>query len=58
MILKNGDVCNGASFKTNGWGRKDKEPFHLDWMHGDMKDMAYFYIHKLYDSFLEKGGVQ
>ena len=49
---------NNDTFRRNGWGRQDQDPFHLDWMDGDMKDMAYYYIHKLYDDFLEKGEVR
>lgn len=56
LQLTNHEIdLNGGSFRINGWGRQNQDPFHLDWMHGDMKDMAYYYIHKLYDDFLEKG---
>lgn len=25
------------------------------WLHSDMKDMAYFYVYKLYEQIIEKG---
>ena len=45
---------NGTSFR-NGWGR-NHSTFGNAWFHSDMKDMAYFYVYKLYDEIVEKGG--
>lgn len=28
------------------------------WLHSDMKDMAYFYVYKLFDQIVEKGGLK
>jgi hypothetical protein len=32
----------GVGFRPNGWGR-DHQRFGTDWLHGDLKDMAFFY---------------
>ena len=31
----------------SGWGRSGK-PYNARWLHGDMKDMAYFYVYPLF----------
>ena len=42
----------------NGSGR-DISGFHRgNWLHSDMKDMAYFYVFKLYDQLVEKGQLE
>lgn len=48
---------NGSSFR-NGWGRSHPN-FGDAWFHSDMKDMAYFYVYKLYDNIVKtRGGLQ
>ena len=44
-------LCN------NGWGRTD---YNQRWLHCDLKDMAYFYIYKLYDELVgfDKGDLK
>ena len=37
----------------DGWGRGSS-----DWQHSDMKDMAYFYVYKLYEQLVEKGNLK
>jgi len=39
----------------NGWGRSH-EVYEYDWQHSDMKDMAYFYVYKLYDEIVNQKG--
>ena len=38
---------NAGRYKPNGWGRSGK-PYNDRWLHGDMKDMAYFYVYRLF----------
>mgnify|MGYP003314582246 CR=1 FL=1 len=30
----------------------------LNWQHSDMKDMAYFYVYKLYEQLVQKGNLR
>ena len=43
--------------RPNGWGR-NHNVFQDAWLHSDMKDMAFFYIHKLYEQIVSKGNLQ
>ena len=49
---------NSSAYK-NGWGRSGN-PYNDQWLHSDMKDMAYYYVFRLYDELVQKiqGGVQ
>jgi hypothetical protein len=38
----------------NNWGR-DHDVFAQDWLHGDLKDMAYFYNFKVFEDIVTKG---
>ncbi len=40
---------------SNGWSRVAGE-LKNRWLHSDIKDMAYFYVYKLFLDFKEKGG--
>ena len=40
---------NMAGFQSNGWGRENDD----DWLHSDIKNMAYYYTYRLFDKFLE-----
>ena len=55
-IDMNDDSSTGVK-RVNGWGR----PFvngQRPWKHSDMKDMAYFYVFRLYDDLVLKGGLK
>ena len=43
--------------RPNGWGR-DHNVYEESWLHSDMKDMAYFYVHKLYEQLVTRGDIQ
>ncbi len=43
--------------RPNGWGRSHNV-FQDAWLHSDMKDMAFFYVHKLYEHLVSKGDLQ
>ena len=43
--------------RLNGWGR-NSGIYGQSWLHSDMKDMAFFYIHALYDDLSEKGNLK
>ena len=50
----NNDSADGGVPRPNRWGRpavKNQTP----WMHSDMKDMAFFYVYKLYEQLIQKG---
>lgn len=48
-----------ADFRPEGgaWGR-NHEDYETRWLHSDMKNMAYFYTHKLFDRLVEEGNLQ
>ena len=43
--------------RPNDWGRKHKT-FVKAWLHSDMKDMAFFYVHELYKQLGQKGNLK
>lgn len=51
------DSVNGI-VRPNNWGRSEDSFFGSQWLHSDMKDMAYFYVYKLYDELVRKGGLK
>lgn len=44
--------------RPNGWGRDISGFYRENWLHSDMKDMASFYVFKLYDQLVEKGELE
>ena len=42
---------NSSAYK-NGWGRSGN-PYNDQWLHSDMKDMAYYYVFRLYDELVQ-----
>lgn len=44
---------NGTSYR-DGWGRQDNV-YNQNWLHSDMKDMAFFYVYPLYNELVQKG---
>ena len=44
--------------RPNGWGRAEESLNGLNWLHSDMKDMAYFYVYKLYEEIVLKGDLK
>ena len=47
---------NSSAYK-DGWGRNGGV-YEQNWLHSDMKDMAYFYVWPLYDELLLKGNLK
>jgi len=57
-VLDNGNDYNlNDSNYRNGWGRNHPN-FGTAWLHSDMRDMAYFYVYKLYEQLVQKGGLK
>ena len=54
MNLNNAE---GGVFRPNGWGRMHNN-YGVSWLHSDMKDMAFFYVFKLYDQLITKGNLR
>ena len=50
---------NGSGYR-NEWGREAERDGSQPWKHSDMKDMAYFYVYKLYDELVgfDKGDLK
>ena len=44
--------------RPNGWGRDENHAYKLNWLHSDMKDVAFFYVYKLYEQLVDKGGLK
>ena len=53
--IENHDL-NSSDYR-NGWGRPAVDD-KTDWHHSDMKDMAYFYVYKLYEQLIQKGDLK
>ena len=56
-VNMNLDSDRGGVLRPNGWGRpavKNQTP----WQHSDMKDMAFFYVYKLYEQLVRKGNLK
>lgn len=53
-VLGNGEDhdLNSSEYR-NGWGSGSP-----DWHHSDMKDMAYFYVYKLFGQLIQKGNLK
>lgn len=51
----NSTLPEGGIPRPNGWGRNEESFYKLNWLHSDMKDMAYFYVFRLYDQLIQKG---
>ncbi len=60
------DNCSNVNFnedpdspnvlmRPNGWGRSDPV-YGNRWLHSDIKDMAYYYVYKLFLDFRGRGG--
>jgi len=47
-------VADGGA---GSWGR-GHPVFEDSWLHSDMKDMAYFYVYKLYEQLIQKGDLK
>ena len=57
-ILSDNNVdMNDISYRPNGWGRMHGT-YQDRWLHGDIKNMSYFYNHKIFDSIVEQGNLQ
>ena len=46
----------GFLIRPNGWPVREK--WQSRWCHSDMKDVAYFYNFKLYETIVERGALQ
>ena len=57
VLGRNRDFDLNSDTFRNGWGRpavKNQTP----WLHSDMKDMAFFYVYKLYEQLVQKGSLK
>ena len=52
--LKDYDLNDGNY--RNGWGRDEDSYYGVNWLHSDMKDMAYIHVFKLYDEIVLRKG--
>lgn len=44
---------------TNGWPDEERRPRKKGkWLHGDIKSVAYLYVHKVFENFVERGNLQ
>lgn len=50
------DERKGVS-RPNRWGRNHVN-YGTAWLHSDMKDMAHFYVYKLYEQLVQKGNLK
>jgi hypothetical protein len=57
--LEDNNFNMNLAFRPEGgaWGR-NHEDYEVRWLHSDMKDMALFYTHKLFDKLVEEGSLE
>ena len=48
---------NGIHCRPNDWGRND-EDYGKQWLHGDLKDMAFFYNFRIFENIVKTGGLK
>ncbi len=48
---------SASSWRPNGWGRMH-DVYQDRWLHSDLKNMSYFYNHKIFDSNVEQVELQ
>jgi len=48
---------SSINWHPNNWGRTHAG-YGTSWLHGDLKDMAYFYNFRVYQDVVEKGGLK
>jgi uncharacterized repeat protein (TIGR02543 family) len=63
MVVAPDDIVNVDmnGMGANGWWRTGHgldEKLDDRWLHSDMKDAAYFYVHPLFDNLVETGGLK
>ena len=59
--LEQADEEQNGILRPNGWISRGNGPFddwRERWLHSDMKDMAYFYVFKLYEKITEVGDLK
>ena len=57
---------NELTYRANGWGREgvdvENEQGQLitayNWLHSDIKNMAYYYVYPAFTNMVEKGGMR
>ena len=53
---------NAAEFRANTWPRPPAKPGSDDlgnsWLHSDVKNVAYFFTHKVFEKIVEAGGLK
>ena len=55
-IIENHDLNEGNVYR-NGWARSPVGN-EIPWKHSDMKDVAYFFVYKLFRQIVEKGSLK
>ena len=48
--------CHVQIDRPNGW--PERSDYQDQWLHSDMKNVAYFYVYKFYDKVIEKGNLK
>jgi len=55
----NSPVGEASAFKPNGWPTEGHEaPDDGRWLHNDMKDVAHYYTHRIFERIRDAGGLK
>ena len=59
VVRENFNMNDERVIKINGWpeSRLAREPGERGWMHSDIRAVAYLYTYKVFDRFIELGGL-
>ena len=49
---------NSTAYRPNGWPAGRDPPLANRWLHSDIKDVAYFYTHKVFEEIVRIGGLK
>ena len=48
---------NGQDYKPNGWPMRPR-PDYQNWLHSDIKNVAYYYTYKFFDKVVQEGEIK
>ena len=57
QVNLNTTVGVSTGYKPNGWPNRG-DPDFQNWLHNDIKDVAYFFTYKLFDKVVDAGGLK
>jgi hypothetical protein len=58
-ILRDRNFDINSTLKTNGWpDERSSGKYGPNWLHNDMREVSYLYVHNLFDEYVQTGGLK